>query len=383
MRRLSFVLPVLLLAMAVSRAQTPAGGPATIGPVTADRARNVILFIGDAGGLSTLSAASLYGYDRPQALFIQSMPHIGLMDTSTARSWVTDSAAGMTAIVTGRKTNSGVLSQSDSAVRGQKDGEPLKTILEYAEARGLSTGVITNDAVTGATPAACYAHTNSRSTTAGILDQLAKPLAGNGVDLVLGGGRSAIHKAAAGAGFDLDAVMRGRGYAVLDSPEAVRPDTARAIGLTDATDYNLSAVVANAVAALSRNPKGYFLMVEWDLPTDNPRKGLDRALVLDRVIRETAEKAGRRTLVIFAADHSFDIRLRGGSRGTPLVVEASLGQPPPTAPPLRVESGHTGEEVVVAAQGPGSSHVRGFFANTDLFRIMMSAYGWREDTVER
>ena len=83
--------------MAVSQAQTPAGGPATIGPVTADRARNVILFIGDAGGLSTLSAASLYGYDRPQALFIQSMPHIGLMDTSTARSWVTRSPSGATA----------------------------------------------------------------------------------------------------------------------------------------------------------------------------------------------------------------------------------------------------------------------------------------------
>ena len=241
----------------------PAGGPPAV-----ERAKNVILFIGDAGGLPTLNAASLYGYDRPQALFIQKMPYIALMDTSTASNWVTDSAAGMTAIVTGRKTQNGVLSQSDAAVRGKKDGEPLKTILEYAEARGLSTGVITNDAVTGATPAACYAHANNRSDTAGIAAQLGKPLAGNGVDLVLGSGRSAIYKATAAAGLDLDAMLRGQGYTLLDSPEALRPDTPRAVGLTDASDYDLSAVVAGAIGALARNPKGYFLMVEWDLHTD-------------------------------------------------------------------------------------------------------------------
>ncbi|MCK7498429.1 MAG: alkaline phosphatase [Comamonadaceae bacterium] len=189
----------------MSQAQAPAGRPPAGGAPAAERARNVILFIGDAGGLPTLNAASLYGYDRPQALFIQKMPNIALMDTSTASNWVTDSAAGMTAIVTGRKTHNGVLSQADDAVRGKQDGARLKTILEYAEERGLSTGVISNDSMAGATPAACYAHANNRSDTAGIIAQLGKPRAGNGVDLVLGSGRSAIDKAAAAAGLDLDA----------------------------------------------------------------------------------------------------------------------------------------------------------------------------------
>jgi alkaline phosphatase len=348
-----------------------------------ERARNVILFIGDAGGLPTLNAASLYGYDRPQALFIQKMPNIALMDTSAVNNWVTDSAAGMTAIVTGHKTNSGVLSQSDSAVRGKQDGEPLKTILEYAEERGLSTGVISNDSVTGATPAACYAHTNNRSNTAAIVAQLAKPLAGNGVDLVLGGGRSTIRKAADAAGFDVDTMLRGAGYTLLDSPEAVRPEMTRTVGLTDASDYDLSSVVANAIGALSRNPRGYFLMVEWDLHTDDVKQGLDRTLVIDRVIRETVARAGPRTLVIFAADHSFDIRVRGGGRGRPLLPEQPASQTPPANPPLRVDDGHTGEEVVVAAQGPGARRVRGFIANTDLFRIMLAAYGWKEDAPAR
>src|SRR5690242_6487476 len=101
----------------------------------ADRARNVILFIGDAGGIPTLNAASIRGYEAPQRLFVQRMPHMGLSDTSSSASWVTDSAAGMTAIVTGRKTTNGTLSQSPS-------GDLFKTILEYAEEHGLSTGVV-------------------------------------------------------------------------------------------------------------------------------------------------------------------------------------------------------------------------------------------------
>ena len=210
MRRVLPVLIVAATAFLAAQSQAPGGRTPSAETPSAERARNIILFIGDAGGLPTLNAASLYGYDRPQALFIQKMPNIALMDTSTASNWVTDSAAGMTAIVTGRKTNNGVLSQADDAVRGKQDGARLKTILEYAEERGLSTGVITNDAVTGATPAACYAHSNNRSDTAGIIAQLGTPLAGNGVDLVLGPGRSAIYKAAAAAGLDLDAMLRGR-----------------------------------------------------------------------------------------------------------------------------------------------------------------------------
>ena len=45
-------------------------------------------------------------------------------------------------------------------------------------------------------------------------------------------------------------------------------------------------------------------------------------------------------------------------------------------PTLRMDNGHTGEEVLAAAQGPGAERVRGYMANTDLFRVMMAAYGW-------
>ena len=125
------------------------------------RAKNVILFLADAGGVSTIAAASLYGYGAPRRLFVQRMPNIGLSETSSASSLVTDSAAGMTAIVTGQRTHNGMIAQSASGVRGKVDGEPLKTILDYAEERGLSTGIVTDDSVAGATPASLYAKANN------------------------------------------------------------------------------------------------------------------------------------------------------------------------------------------------------------------------------
>src|SRR3954466_10491493 len=128
----------------------------------AKHAQRGILFLADAAGIPTLNAASALGYGAPQRLYVQSWPHVGLSDTSTASEWVTDSAAGMTAIVTGQKTHNGVLSQAADSVRAQKDGAPVKTILEYAEERGLSTGVMTNVNIADATPAACYSHVNDR-----------------------------------------------------------------------------------------------------------------------------------------------------------------------------------------------------------------------------
>src|SRR3954449_8192621 len=80
-----------------------------------EKARNVVIFLGDAGGIGVLNAASIQGYRQPRKLFVQNMPNIALSETSSADSWVTDSAAGMTAIVTGVKTNNGMLSETPVA----------------------------------------------------------------------------------------------------------------------------------------------------------------------------------------------------------------------------------------------------------------------------
>ena len=67
-------------------------------------AKNIILFLGDGTGVSSLNVASIYGYNKPQSLYIQTFPGIALADTSTATQWVTDGAAGATAYATGVKS---------------------------------------------------------------------------------------------------------------------------------------------------------------------------------------------------------------------------------------------------------------------------------------
>ena len=340
------------------------------------RARNVILFVGDAGGIPVLSAASAHGYHEPRKLFVQHMPHIGLLETSSANSWVTDSAAGMTAIVTGNKTNSGVLSMSPATEAGKQDGEKLKTILEYAEERGLSTGLISNSPMYDATPAACYAHSASRGKTGEIFSQVWKPRFGDGVDVIIGPGRTKLAAALTGMGLDLEKGLRGAGLPLYGSVAEVPADARRAVVLFDDSEYDLGGAVERAVAMLSKNRKGFFLMVECDLHTSNPRRGLDRAVAFDRLIAKMAGKASRDTLLLFTADHSYDFRLRSGKKGAgPTMPESNRAVPGAPRTDVAVGSSHTGEEVMVAGQGPGSERVNGVMANTDLFGIMMAAWG--------
>jgi alkaline phosphatase len=340
------------------------------------RARNVILFLGDAGGIATLNAASAYAHGEPQKLFIQSLPNIALSDTSTESNWVSDSAAGMTAIVTGQKTHNGVISQGADAVRGVKDGTVLKTVLEYAEERGLSTGVLSNMNMTDATPAACYAHANDRRKSGEIFRDMLKPRFGDGLDVMIGNGRDAIFKAASALGIHPESAIKERGYELTYSPDEIPLKANRLIALFNGGDFDLSRAVKQALEILSRNRKGYFLMVEWDMHTPDIKRGLDRVVAMDNVIRETAERVKDDTLILFTADHSFDLRIRSGRKGDPLFLPDG-DEKVQAKQPIRVDNSHTGEEVIAAAKGPGAERVRGFLRNTDLFHIMMAAYGWK------
>jgi alkaline phosphatase len=347
----------------------------------AQRAQNVILFLGDAGGIPTLHAAGVHGYKEPRRLFIHRMPHIALAETSSASEWVTDSAAGMTAVVTGQKTHNGVIAQSAAAVRGTRDGDPLKTLLEYAEERGLSTGVVSNSSVLSATPAACYAHVNDRRKEAAILQQLLKPRFGDGVDVVIGGGLDDVIEAAEQTGVAARDAFRGAGLELYDSLAAIPSGARRAVVLFDA-EFDLDAATQRAIDVLSRNPKGFFLMVESDLHTEELRRGLDRAVQVDRIIGRTAERMPADTLILFTADHSYDLRIHHGRKEVPLLPgsidrEFGAGQDSISLPNIRRNDDHTGEEVLVAAQGPGSERVHGFLSNTDVFHIIIAAYGWK------
>ncbi len=341
------------------------------------RARNVILFLGDAGGLPTLNAASLYGYNRPQALFIQQMPQIALSDTSCLNRWVTDSAAGMTAIVTGQK----IYERQLSALPEGDTLRPLKTILEYAEERGLSTGVITNMPFWDATPAACYAHTAERSMIGEIFRQLLHPRFGDGPEVIIGADWKRIIKEAGKLGIDAAQGLASSKYHYYERPDAIPAGATRAASIYDGDDFEPQPVLDNVLHILGRNRRGFFLMVEWDMHTANLEKGLKRALVMDDLIRHVAGRVPLDTLIVFAADHSFDLRLIGGNREKPVTEQllvAPQGQKPLSPPVFRVNDSHSGEEILVAAQGPGAARLHGFIPNTGIFHVMMDAYGWKE-----
>ena len=309
---------------------------------------------------------------------MQKMPHLALADTSTAKEWVTDAAAGATAWATGMKGRNGVVSQSPSAEPGVKDGETLKTVLEYAEEHGLSTGIISNDDRTGVTIAAVaafYSHTNNRQLSADIFKQLLNPKFGDGPDVVIGTGHKWILEQSKKIGYNFEAEIPSKGYTYVDSVAAVSalpPDKDRVIALFDDVDFDFNEAVQQAIARLSKNPKGYLLIAFSDCHLSKAAKSLSRIVELDKAIQDATEKHQKDTLILMTADHSYDLRIKGEA----LTETSRKATAKEVVSIISLEEQHTAEEVPVMAAGPGSEAVRGWISNTDVFHYMMGAFGW-------
>jgi alkaline phosphatase len=343
-------------------------------------AKNLIIFMGDGTGVSSLNAASIYGYNKPQALYIQSFPGVALADTSTATQWVTDGSAGATAIATGVKTNNAVLSQSSSAVRGQKDGEILKTLFEYAREHGLSTGAVSNDersGVTNALTAAFFAHNNDRGKSGEIFEEMIAPKGGEGIDVAISSGRKDVFKQTAAMGHDPVADLKSQGYIFADSLnalQAIEPGQRKVVMLNDDSDMPIKPAVDDAIARLSKNPKGFVLVVFSDCHTGKATSSLRRIVELDNVVREVAAAHKNDSLILWTADHSYDLHIKGET----LTETMKKNEGKMITAAVSLEDEHTAEEVPVLAIGPGSQRVHGFISNTDVFHILMEAPGWEQ-----
>jgi alkaline phosphatase len=378
---------LIALCAATVHAQTPPPRDAAARSAPA-KARNVILFLADAGGVPVVSAASLMAYGEPLRLHVQTWPYLGLSETSPVDSFVSDSANGMSAIVTGVKTHNGVISQGPEGVRGRTDGPPTKTILEYAEQHGLKTGVITTQSIADATPAATYAHSNDRAKWGEIFPQAFAPRFGDGVDVMFGAGRREIGEQLAARGTSFETLSRAHNrpiYAALkDAPAA----NARPVVVAD--DMDVHAATLRALDILQASKTGYLLIVEWDAHTDDPRQGLQNVVDFDKLIAQVEVRVDLKdTLLLFTADHSFGLQVDDGRRGEPLLEgydawKAASAQSKDAdlvrLKNVMVNRTHTGEEVPALATGAGADGVRGYFPNTHLFTVMMNALGWTPDT---
>jgi len=339
------------------------------------QAMNVILFVGDGAGISSLNAASIYGYGKPQALYIQKMPHLALVDTSTAREWVTDAAGCATAWATGHKGRNGVVSMSPDTEKDVRDGEAYKTVMEQAMEQGLSTGVISNDGAATAVVAAFYAHHNNRGKAGEIFRQALNPKFGNGPDVIIGSGRKQITDQTAALGGNLAADIKARGYTYLDSTNALAKldkSTTRVIVLTDDTQFDFDLAVQDAVARLSKNPKGFLLVAHSDCHTGKTRTSLQRLVDLDKAVSDAGDKLKNDTLILFTADHSYDLRIKGEA----LTETSRDSDHKKIVSAVSLEDEHTAEEVPFLGMGPGSERIGGFMSNTDVFKVIMANFGW-------
>ncbi len=349
------------------------------------QAKNVILFVGDGAGVSSLNAASIFGYGEPRSLYFQNMPHLALADTSTVKEWVTDGAACASAWATGRKTRNGVVSMSAAAERDVKDGEVYKTIFEYAQEQGMSTGVISNEDRTGITDAvvsAFYAHHNNRGKSGDIFLQLLNSKYGRGPDVAIGTGRKVVNAAVETSGHHIAAEATAKGYAYVNTMEElgkVPSATTRVIALMDDENFDFTEAVKQAVARLSKNPKGFILVAHSDCHTGKTRTTLDRIVKLDNAARAVAEPIKSNTLVLFTADHSYDLRIKGET----LVETNKASDHKRISSIVSLEDEHTAEEVPFLGMGPGSERIGGYMSNTDVFKVMMANFGWTDSGTKK
>jgi alkaline phosphatase len=163
------------------------------------RAKNVILFVGDGMGVSTVSATRVLSVGVEGSLVLDQLPYTALSRTADADHITSDSASTMSAMVSGVPANSGVFGFGSETEYGDfnndGDGPRVNTLIEQAKRRGMKVGVVSTARITHATPAACYAHINDRNAESDIAlqalpgDARYNTALGKGLDLMIGGGR--------------------------------------------------------------------------------------------------------------------------------------------------------------------------------------------------
>ncbi len=324
------------------------------------KAKNVILFIGDGMGISTITAARIYeGQKRGETgeenlLSFENFDNVALVKTYNTNAQVPDSAGTATAMHSGQKTNIGLLGVGPETIRGQCEtalANPLPLLGEEVKAKGKALGIVSTARITHATPASVYARSADRNWEADAAireDQkgkgckdIATQLIEADWDVALGGGSVAFFGENNGGGriasdADLPATWSARtgGTYVMDRAtlEAAPMDkpvfglftkshmtytAEREEGMAEPT---LTEITAQAIARLNTDPQGYYLMVEAgriDHAHHWGRAGvaLEETVELARAVQYALDNTDPdETLIMVTADHSHVFTIAGYPR---------------------------------------------------------------------
>jgi alkaline phosphatase len=326
--------------------------------------KNIILMIGDGMGLAQLYSGMTANGGH---LFIENFRNCGFSKTYSSSNYITDSAAGGTALACGTKTYNG-------AIGVDPDKKPVENIREKAEKKGMKTGLVATTIITDATPAVFVAHVASRSS----LEDIAADFLKTDIDVFIGGGRNNFDKRKDGRNL-LDE-LKTKGYQVMDNiGDIAKVRTGKLAGLTAPGDNPvmpgrgemLVPATVTAINLLSQGRKGFFLMVEGSdidhLAHSNSTPGVVmETLDFDKAVGSALKFAAqnKETLIVVTADHETGgMTLVGGDYATGKVTGKFT------------TTGHTGVAVPVYAFGPGAEEFTGFMENTDIAKKMMKLLG--------
>ena len=326
--------------------------------------KNVILLIADGTGIAQISSGQLNLVGADGYLNLQRMPITGIVKTQSSNSLITDSAAGATAYSCGMKTDNGMIAFLP-------DESHCKTLLEIAEEKGMSTGLVATSTITHATPSSFAAHVRSRGNQTGIAEQYVN----SGVEVFLGGGREFfIPQDEDGSSRkdnrNLIEEFESKGYEYVSTADEMMGSTSeKLLGLfansgmdSENRTPTLGEMTNTALSNLSTNENGFFLMVEgsqidWAGHGNNAEYAIREMKDFDDAVKVALDFAveNGETLVVLTADHE--------TGGMTMMNSSEDAQK------LRVEwvtDYHTAVPVALMAYGPHAIQFSGWNDNTDI-----------------
>jgi alkaline phosphatase len=360
-KNISIILIALLLTSTIAYSQKNKSRP-----------RNIILMVGDGMGAAQIYAGLTANRG---SLNLERCTHSGFHKNQAYDAYVTDSGAGATALSIGYKTINGAIGVDANKI-------PRTTILETAEQKKKSTGLVVTCSMTHATPASFVAHQPSRK----MVEEIAADYLKTDIDVFIGGGRD--HFAKRKDGRNLIDSLKARKYQIATTIEEVEKITSGKLAgfLADVEPLKISEgrgdqllkSTQTAIKILNQNKNGFFMMVEgsqidWGGHANDTQYIIDEMLDFDKAIGavlDFAEKDGN-TLVIITADHEtggFSIVNGDMTTGK---VEGKF-----------TTGNHTGVMIPVFAYGPGAEVFSGIYNNYQIFDKMMNAFGFEFEKVQ-
>ncbi len=327
--------------------------------------KNIILLIGDGMGVSQVFAGLTANKGKLNLLNLKT---IGFSKTQSSSDYITDSAAGGTALACGKKTYNG-------AIGVDPNKNSVTSILEIAEEHNIATGLVSTSSIVHATPASFIAHQPDRD----MYEEIAADFLNTEIDVFIGGGMQYFTEREDKR--NLVKELEEKGYTILDSLEKAQNLTDSKLGVLTAQKHNdkfskrgemLKNATHKALEILSKDEKGFFLMVEgsqidWGGHQNNTAYIVGEMLDFDKMIGEVLEFAikDQETLVIVTADHEtggFGLNESNMAKG---FVNGDF-----------ISDSHTGVMVPVFAVGPGAEEFMGIYENTAIFDKMLKLYNF-------